>query len=183
MNTKEAWDSGRPIFSRMPEIYKENYIADNLLIYWETLLISLKTKIDDLPRQLDPNTCDSNWLDFLAPICGFTGDYWDNNWSDDSKRLLLANSYNFIWANKGSRQVLSFVLNSLNINHRIETGDNWIVGVSQLGIDKLGNNAWDYQILLPKYYRLNGSEFILTDKINKLYGPLYCKSQIIYDYI
>lgn len=183
MNTKQAWDTLRPIFSRLPEVYRENSLADNLVIYWEELLISNKDKIDDLPRQLDPTTCDANWLDFLAPLCGFTGQYWDISWPVASKRLLLSNSYTFIWTSKGSREVLSFVLNALNIQHKIVTGDNWILGTSRLGIDTLGNAAWEYQILLPTFYKLEGPEFKLTARINRLFGPLWCKSQILYDYL
>lgn len=182
MNTKQAWDTGRPILSRMPNIYIENEVTDYLTAYWDDLLIENKAKLDDLPRQLDPTLCDVNWLDYLAPLCGFTGEYWDASWPVSGKRQLLANSYTFIWPNKGSRLVLSFVLNALGVNHRITTGQNWIIGKSQLGVDTLGSSPWEYQIKLPTYYKLNGQEFKLATKINKLYGPLWCKSQILYDY-
>jgi phage tail-like protein len=183
MNTKEAWQSGRPIFSRLPNIYKENPLADNLVIYWEDVLVDAKNIVDDLPRQLNPLLCDANWLDFLASLCGFTGDYWDKEWAEESKRVLLANSYSFIWPNKGSRQALSFILNALFIEHKIYVEGAWVIGTSQLGIDQLGSSNWTYQILLPLKYNLEGVEFSLANKINRLYGPLWCKSEVIHDYL
>lgn len=178
--TYEAWSTERPIFSRLPEVYQDNEVADWLTIYWDELLASLKYKIDDLPRQLSPLTCDDKWLDFLAPLCGFTGDYWDRDWKSSSKRLLLTNSYKFIWSNKGTRTVLSFVLNALDIDHTIWEGSKFVLGVSQLDIDSLGTAAWEYKILLPNYYQYKGYEWKLAEKINKLFGPLWCGSEVIY---
>ncbi|MBD2452240.1 hypothetical protein H6G76_35105 [Nostoc sp. FACHB-152] len=178
--TYQAWQTGRPIFSRLPEVYQENPVADWLTEYWDELLTQNKAKIDDLPRNLDPTTCDENWLDFLAPLCGFTGEYWDKSWKTSSKRLLLANSYTLIWKNKGSREVLSFVLNALGIEHEIWTGSSFILGVSQVSIDKLGSGAWQYKVLLPSRYAQEGYEFKLARKINRLFGPLWCKSEVRY---
>lgn len=178
--TYEAWSTGRPILSRLPEVYQDNEVSDYLTIYWDELLTSLKFKIDDLPRQLSPLTCDDKWLDFLAPLCGFTGNYWDTNWKPSSKRILLSNAYLFIWKNKGTRVVLSFVLNALEIEHLIWEGSNFILGVSQLDKTSLGNAAWEYKILLPGKYKLNGYEFKLAEKINKLFGPLWCGSEVTY---
>jgi phage tail P2-like protein len=179
-STYEAWSSGRPIFSRLPEVYQDNQLSDWLTVYWDEMLASLKSKIDDLPRQLSPLTCDENWLDYLAPLCGFTGEYWDRNWKASSKRLLLNNSYSFIWRNKGTRNVLSFVLNALEIDHIIWEGSKWVLGVSQVSIDILGTSAWEYKILLPNYYQYKGYEWKLAEKINRLYGPLWCGSEVRY---
>jgi hypothetical protein len=154
-----------------------------LTAYWDELLISLKTKVDDLPRQLNPLLCDANWLDFLAPLCGFTDEYWDSTWKASSKRLLLANSYTLIWRDKGSKEVLSFILNALEISHDIWTGSSFILGTSRVGINSLGVAAWDYKILLPSQYNLDGYEFKLANKVNRLFGPLWCRSEVTYKHL
>ncbi|MBD2515181.1 hypothetical protein H6G93_09205 [Nostoc sp. FACHB-973] len=179
VQTYEAWASGRPIFYRLPEVYQENEITDWLTYYWDELLINSKLKVDDLPRQLNPEICDANWLDFLAPLCGFTGEYWDKDWSTNSKRILLKNSYSNIWPNKGTRQVLSLVLNALDIEHIIWSGSNFVLGVSQVSVDPLGSTGWTYKILLPLKYQPNGYEFKLARKINKLFGNLWCESEVV----
>jgi hypothetical protein len=182
MSAYEAWVvEKRPIYHRLPECYKDNPIADWLTQYWDALLIEVKEKIDDLPKQLDPQTCDEEWLDFLAPLCGFYGDYWDRQWTLPAKRTLINNSYTLIWKNKGSRDVLSFVLDTLGIEHKIWVGQSFVLGVSQVSIDRLGNAAWEYKILLPDKYASDGKEFKLARKINKLFGCLWCRSEVVYE--
>ena len=181
MQTKIAWNSGKPIWERLPECYKENDVALWLTSYFDELLIDTKAKIDDLPRQLNPLDCDEVWLDFLAPLCGFTGDYWDKTWKVRAKRLLIANSFLNIWPNKGSKQVLSLVLDCFSIQHLISSRGDFIVGSSKIG-DNLGIAAWEYTIYLPTIYNNGANEQLaLTDKLNKLYGPLWCSSEILFD--
>ena len=170
----------RPIYSRLPETYTDNNIADWLTHYYDELLIQLNTKIDDIPRQLNPALCDPVWLDFLAPLCGFTPDYWDVKWTVAAKRTLLSNSWSYIWKNKGTKEVLSFILNALDIEHEIVQGSDFILGKSQLSLDSLGESAWEYVIYLPTSYEPNGYEFQLTRRINSLFGCYWCRSSVEY---
>jgi hypothetical protein len=179
VQTKIAWDSGKPIWERLPECYKENDVAEWLTTYFDELLINTKAKIDDLPRQLNPLDCDEVWLDVLAPLCGFTGDYWDKAWATEAKRLLISNSFINIWPNKGSKEVLSLVLNCFDIQHLITSRGNFILGTSTTG-DPLGTSAWEYIIYLPTSYKY-GDKFKLTQKLNSLYGPCWCSTEIIFN--
>lgn len=177
--TQTAWNSGKPISSRLPEVYQENEVAEYLTQFWDELLVGTKLKIDDLSRQLNPLECDENWLDFLAPLCGFTEVYWDKTWGAGAKRLLLHNSYSTIWPNKGSKEVLSLVLTCFNIQHLITSRGDFIIGSSSVG-DALGTSAWEYIIYLPTIYR-NKTQQKLTEKLNILYGPCWCSTEIIFN--
>lgn len=177
MQTAEAWNTGRPIFSRLPEVYKNNLVADYLTNFFDELLYKTKLKVDDIPRQLNPLNCDSNWLDFLAPLCGFTGKYWDRSWQDNHKRNLLFNSYKKIWNNKGSKEGLSTVLSCFEIPHAIGSRNDFILGFSKVGVDPLGNSAYEYTIYLKNSYR-DTPQVKLVEKLNKLFGPCWCKSNI-----
>ncbi|UKO99354.1 phage tail protein [Nostoc sp. UHCC 0870] len=179
MQTQEAWASNRPIYSRLPEIYKENKVADCLTIHFDELLTETKAKVDDIPRQLNPQTCDPIWLDFLAPLCGFTGEYWDRGWTTLAKRRLLTYSYQYIWSNKGSQDTLSLVLNCFSIRHVILSEGDFILGTSQVG-DILGSTPWEYTIYLPTAY-IGNYKVKLTEKLNRLFGPCWCKSQIKFE--
>ena len=115
MQTSEAWRSGRPIYSRLPGVngqYQDEVpgtIADWLTAHSDLTLVQTQAKILDLPRQLNPDTCDESFLDFLAILNGFTGPYWDTKWTIAQKRAILTES-NWIWENKGSRIILAYLL-------------------------------------------------------------------------
>lgn len=179
MQTITSWATGRPIYSRLPDCYKENPVADWLTAYFDDLLIETKAKVDDLPRQLNPLECDVKWLDFLAPLCGFTGEYWEQSYPVSAKRLLLDNAYKIIWVNKGSRTALSTVLTCFGIQHLITNRGDFILGSSKTG-DPLGTTAWEYQIFLPTIYR-GTSTVQLVEKLDKLYSPLWCDREIIFN--
>ncbi|MBD2168071.1 hypothetical protein H6G04_27170 [Calothrix membranacea FACHB-236] len=178
MQTYQAWVVEKaPIFSRLPEVYRDNQVTGYLTTFWDELLIATKDKIDDIPRQLNPLTCDANWLDFLAPLCGFTGIYWDKNWLESHKRNLLFNSYTKIWNNKGSRECLSTVLRCFDIAHEIASKGDFIFGQSKLGVDPLGRSSWEYVIYLKELYR-DTPVVNLVNKLNTLFGPCWCRSEI-----
>lgn len=184
MSSYEAWQSGEPIFARMPDennSYRSNYVVKILLDYWDKVLSQCARALDGLPRQFDPEFCDVNWLDFLAPLCGWTAPYWDTNYPESAKRVLLKNSFSFIWAQKGSRDVLSFILNALGINHIIYIQGSFILGQSTLGTDQLGLDPWDFAVLLPREYIRGGYEFTLAEKMTKLFSPCWCRRTVAYD--
>ncbi|MGJ3244929.1 MAG: hypothetical protein ACFE0I_02510 [Elainellaceae cyanobacterium] len=180
MSIYEAWASGQPIYERLPDAYKENEIAKWLSDFWDELLIATKGQIDEIPDYLAiADSTPEDWLDFLAPLCGFTGGYWDRSWPIQSKVTLLRNAYTFIWVNKGSKAVLSFVLTALGIQNFVQVAGDFIIGTDQVG-DPLGINPWEYVIILPESYR-NTDKHRLAQKIDRLYGPAWCKSNILFD--
>jgi len=181
-NTFEAWRTGRPILNNLPGInggYSDNDLSDWLTDYWDNLVVRLKVGVDDVPRQIDPLTCDERWLDFIAIVTGWVGLYWDVTWPVAAKRTLLANSLDFIWPEKGSSGVLSFVLTALSITHEIQQGESFIIGRNEVG-DELGEIAWDYTIVLPTAYQ-NTPVAQEAARINDLFGPLWCSSRIVHD--
>jgi hypothetical protein len=172
----------RPFYTRLPSetpnTYQGNDVVDWLCSYWDEIYHSTQLKLKDLPRQFDPEFCDPEYLDFLAPICGFTPPYWDKNFSISSKRLLLKNAYTLIWKEKGTLNQLSFILTALNIDHKIITPGSFILGEGQLNISPLGSGGWQFLVILPVKYAENGKEFLLTKKIVSLYSPIWCKWEV-----
>jgi hypothetical protein len=183
MDTYEAWKDGRPTFNRLPGInggYTGNPIADWLTDYPDQIFAGLLYMADVVsPRQVNPLLCDETWLDLLASLCGWHGEYWDRAWPVNSKRILLANSYTVIWPNYGSSSTLSFVLNALGIRHVIQQGQSFIIDRNEVG-DPLGAIAWEYDIVLPSNY-FNADQYFQTVRINQLFGVIWCKSRIIFD--
>jgi hypothetical protein len=118
------------------------------------------------------------WLDLLAPLCGWYG-YWDKTWPEVSKRQLLANSYTRIWPYHGTADTLSFVLNTLGVSHVITQGESFIIGRNEVG-DAIGDVAWQYDVVLSTSL-FNSDVATLAKKINRLFGPLWTKSRILFD--
>ena len=159
--------------------YSENEVARWLCGPWDQLKLGSRDVIDDLPRQLDPLECDAEWLDYLAGLCGFTGPYWDRDWPVGAKRKLLDQSFNLIWPYKGTSRVLSYVLIAFDIQHTIQEGSSFIIGVDEVG-EELGLIAWDYTIVLPySYYRTEKEA--LTRRLDRLYGPCWCTRRIVFE--
>lgn len=185
MSISEAWGSGRPIFYRLPGkngAYSENPIADWLSYFWDELLIQTKAKIDDIEaRQLDPVTCDAEWLDFLAPLMGWDSKYWNPRWSDSSKRTLLSNTWDWqkIWETKGTLNTLSFVLTAIGIRNQVVVDGDFIIGTNEVG-DPIGYDPWSYTIYLPPEYERQ-NEYRETLKIDSLFGPAWCERTIVFD--
>lgn len=181
VTTAERWSSGRPVYSSLPGV-NESYqtaVADWLTASPDSVLARSKFGlIDDGARQVDPLRCDARWLDLLAPLCGWHG-YWDASWPESSKRQLLANSYTKIWPYHGTASALSFVLTALGISHVITQGESFIIGRSEIG-DEIGEVAWQYDVILPTSL-YNSPQEILAKRINRLFGPAWCESSILFD--
>jgi len=179
--TQERWARGRPALDSLPGINGgyDNSVSDWLTDAVDSLLTRTKfIVIDDSARQVDPLRCDEQWLDLLAALCGWQG-IWDRSWPVTSKRQLLANSYTLIWPNKGTAIALSFVLDALGVTHVLQQGDSFIIGESEVG-DALGAIAWEYNIVLPTSF-FGAPQVKLAERINRLFGPIWCKSRILFD--
>ncbi|MBW4421182.1 MAG: phage tail protein [Myxacorys californica WJT36-NPBG1] len=178
--TYKAWNSGRPVYSRLPDTYLEDGVSDALTFYWDELLVETKSKVDNFGLQLDPLTCDAKYLDYLSLMLGWI-DVWDVTWSEQAKRTLLDNSYRNIgiWINKGSARVLSFILDTLGVEHFIQIGTSFLVGYSRVG-DPIGTVAWDFDIIMRTRSKDSDSAK-LAARIKDLFAPVWCRSSIIFD--
>lgn len=174
------------MFERLPGL-NEGYTGNDpsiwLSAYWDELFIQSKQTIDLIPvKQLIPLQCDPPWLDFLAPLFGWDGLYWNPVWTVDAKRQLLHNSYSgmSIWENKGTLETLSFVLTTIGIRNYIRVDGDFIIGTNTVG-DEIGYQPWEYTIYLPPSYQ-GTDKYRECLKIDELFGPCYCVTNIIYDY-
>jgi|694.fasta_scaffold01920_16 phage tail P2-like protein len=178
---KRWYIDNKPASGLLPGInggYTDNEISQWLMAPFDRTLVEIRDKIDDYPRQLNPLTCDPIILDFLAPMFGFTDQYWSTTWNVNTKRSLLNNAFSLIWPKKGTSLVLSFVLNAFDIKHIIQEGQSFIVGRNVVG-DPLGTISWDYKIILPYEYYATPKE-VLTKKLDYLFGPCWCSKEVVY---
>lgn len=165
--TLELWNQKRPLFDRLPKINGgyDNDVSDWLTGFWDQLFCDTRETIDQIAiRQLNPATCDPEWLDYLAPLLGWDSTYWIKKWSDSSKRLLLVRSLDFIWERKGNPAVIAYVFQSLKLKVIILEVGSFIIGTTTIS-NPIGTNPWVVQVLMPTSYQfdsiLKEVEFIL----------------------
>lgn len=159
---KTAWEQGRPIFRRLPICgYQDNTPVEWLTRWPDTESCNARLKIDHLRCQVDPRNCDSEWLDWLAQLAGYTGEYWDPVWPDSVKRELIANAYTAVWPNLGTQYCLDFVLDTLEIQHY------WNVGILQ------------YELILPTEYQ-NKPKHRIAELFLRLYGPAISRGVVVF---
>ncbi|MBW4636351.1 MAG: hypothetical protein KME30_32080 [Iphinoe sp. HA4291-MV1] len=124
--------------------------------------------------RLDPATCFESWLDTLAEWAGW-GDYWDSSWSVAIKRKLIKNS-DYIWANRGNREILPYLFGVFGLNARLEPDTGWMLGVATLPVS-LGGDPFSYVIRLPTSYAVGTPEYTLVNRLVKNFLPCWISLQ------
>jgi hypothetical protein len=143
-------------------------------------LVSTREKVkDEVERQYNPNTCDADRLNFLSQLTGFTGEYWDDFYTENQKRLLITNSLSSLWPERGRVECISQVLSILGVLHIIREKGSFILGESVLG-DVLGFVGWQFVVILPNAY-FGSLQEAAVEKAIRLLTPCWCTSEIIYD--
>lgn len=179
-----GWSTGRPIYHRLPEEseqYQHNPLVDAITTPYDAILMQWKGLVENFERDfLDPDTCRVDALDWLAQLCGFTGEYWDPIWAEAQKRELIRRSHTFIWANKGSQVLLEYLLDVFNINARVYMLGQFLADVNKAG-DPVGGELLRYWILMPIEYLRTSKEWALVERLDRLYMPCFADSRVVYD--
>jgi Phage tail protein (Tail_P2_I) len=179
-----GWDTDRPIYHRLPaesEAYQGNPIVDAVTAPFDELLVQWRDVALHFERDfLDSQTCKPEALDWLAQLCGFTGDYWDTDWPEAAKRELIARSHQFIWPNKGTQILLEYLLSVFAINAGIYRTGQFLAGISTAG-SALGGELLQYWVLMPIQYRRTGMEWGLVERFVRLYMPCFVEHAVCYE--
>ncbi len=189
-NFATTWYENRPIYHRLPiaegryQVHEDDTelepVADWLTAPLDANLLEVKAILGHFYRDyLDPLTTKAENLDWLAQLVGFTGEYWETNWTETQKRTLIKDSLTYIWENKGTRQVLEYLLGVFAIAGRIYQLGQFLAGRNVAG-DTLGGENLEYFLLLPLRYLRTSYEWRLANKTNRLYSPVFVDSRVMY---
>lgn len=182
-NRANAWLSKRPILNSLPGLlaaYSQNKAANITTAFWDELLVKVKGEIDDLPRQLNPLTCDAEYLPLLSFITGFTGSYSILAYTDAQKRILISRAYDLIWRYKGSEEVLDFILDTLDVPHLVWYSTYFLAGISTTDHYIGTSNLFAYVLISIGVPRnsVKWSNILLNVK---LYTSAYSNISVCYD--
>ena len=186
-----SWENNAPIYGRLPgesEAYRkgednaEEPVAQWLTTPWDALLCETRDKVNSFYQDfLNPLTAKPEHLDWLSGLCGYTSEYSLVEYPEAIKRQLIARAFDYVWINKGTKNLLEYlIIQSFQVDAEIYLLGNFIADVSVVG-DTLGGEAFEYYIRLPLKYLRTSKTWQLTERLNRLYGPIYCHSQVLYD--
>jgi len=198
MTNQNAWQLGSPLYSRLPgvnqgfnrDLTDPDYDPMNppdvtyfVTKYFDDFLIETRDNINNVYADFfNPDTARDENLDWLAQLAGFTGGYWDSSYPPAIKRELIKNAFTFVWENKGTQQLLEYLFDLFNLEAYLYLPGELLLGVTPLpGI--LGGDPFYYLILVDFYtagYLRNSKEFRQLEKLNQLYGAVWCESRVAY---
>lgn len=178
-----SWELGQPIFKRLPVYgYQDNEDVEAITTPMDEFLIGVLDALHNVTDEWNPETCREDFLDYLAALCGFIDGYWDKGFPVEAKRKLIGESFATLWPNRGSRQAIEFVLETLLGEENV---DVWTRGEFLLDVTsmpgELSQPEWEYYIRVKPVFPREGNEFRLAERINYLYGVAHCESRVVYD--
>ena len=181
-----GWSTNRPIYDRLPsdaERYQGNPIVDAITQPIDSILVSYRAALSNFERDfLNADTARSDALDWLAQNCGFTGKFWQADWTDAQKRLLIKNSHSFIFCNKGTYRLLYWLLNTVfGLGAQIYQVGDFLADINAADDDSLGGDQLQYYVLMPITYQTTDKAWLLSQRLNYLYMPVFCDSDVVYD--
>lgn len=189
-----AWQSLRPLFNRLPFVYRDVETpvnpSDVITDYWDELLVGLKSDIQNFySRFLNPDSAPSEWLDWIAQLCGFSEDYWSPVWSEAIKRQLIKDSFTRVWLERGTKTGVDywfdlFEIPSFNPGNSSET--TWVQTFFRVGETTLpgtlGVNDFNWFIRLEDSIVRGGETWRLSERIKNLHTPVWTQAILGYKY-
>lgn len=181
-----AWSEQRPVFRRLPIFGWQDAdppVADWIVGAYDEVLIEIQQAILNFERDfIVPETARSDALDWLAQLMGYTGEYWDTQWSDTVKRRLIADAQTVVWRYKGTFYLLQYLIGVFELESRIKLRLQWRIGTSKIG-DAIGGGLLVYALILgsnttPGYVR-DSSEWRLLERLNRLFMPCWCQPETL----
>lgn len=177
---REAWQSGRPIHSRLPvNGYQDNQVAEALTDWIDTKLTSHAAVLSAWHRNADPDLCHEDYLDWLASLVGLAGAYWDTAWSPQIKRDLIKLSHPVLWKRKGTLDCIRRVLGTHQIQHQIWQESRLQMPFAMPG--RFGTPTLRYCVQLPLKYRRSSQEWKEAARTVRNYSPAITKAQVCYE--
>lgn len=197
-----TWEGGRPVFGRLPvKGYQDNLPTDWITRWVDEILIEKKAQLEAFYTLLTAETSPVDYLDYLAFLVGYSGDYWVNTWSSEVKRLLIAQS-NELWSYKGTFKAVIAVLDIHLPAFSCIDGDGSVLtdgdGISLLQGDYtiwtdealrlpftlsglLGIDEHRFYVLLSPRYERKSYGFIEAQRTLRNYAPATVLSGVAYD--
>lgn len=184
--SKIVLKSDRPIYTTLPEIYSEFCSLDRLtdsaylVEFWEKIYIFWNHNLDNLLSfDGDYNKLTVNQLVSLAPFFGYSGSWFNTNWTKEQMIKMFYGVYHspYIWRNRGSLTVLNYVMDALNIPGNLSKRSGFIAGISMAG-DICGSpDQGEYIMYIPENMNPNAYDALMW--VSSRFIPLHIHVELV----
>jgi hypothetical protein len=187
------WHNERPIFNRLPIVYREPNEGDNpsnwLTDFWDSFYVELKALAESFfERFVHPQTAESEHLDWAGTtLYGYLGEYWNPQWTDRVKRKLLEDAYTYLWVERGSEGVVEYLLELHQIPTYPIAGKIWKLSPLYAGINTIAPCYAAYapyriDIRLDTFADRSDPVWVESYRIRDLYCPIWSLPIVGYKY-
>lgn len=168
-----------PLLSSLPsQGYQDNPTVSFITQWYDKKLVEVANTLETFWQNLIPATCPVGYLDYLAYLCGLSGQYWDTGWTVSVKRVLIEKAHTF-WASKGTIGCIKAVLDIHQIPYKIWNRGSLQVPFTLPGI--FGVDDLTLYIQLPLAYQRSSPQWKETQRTLYNYGAAVIKSQVVFD--
>lgn len=176
------WHDGRPVFNRLPlDGYQNNDAVDALTVWVDEKITSKAEQLQNFyTNYLNPDTCLSEALDYLAYLVGLSGEYWDSAWSDQVKRTFIKSAHPLLWSKRGTLAVISFILQTHGLEHQIWTDADLIMSFAMSRA--FGTTKLRFFVRLSVSYPRSGLQYREAQRTLKNFAPAVVEHKACYDY-
>ena len=184
------YQDDRVIYKKLPGEYAEFFSYDALtdsaylVQYWElqqkTWNRSILNFLNFSSQGSDLRIFTEDQIDALAVYFGFEGDFYNIEWSKESKIKLMEGVYKepFIWKFRGNRIVFEYVLNCLEIEATLTRPNGFIVGIDTPG-EIIGSPEYnEYVLIIPDEYQPNTEKYGTVIWVVERFIPFWVKLTI-----
>lgn len=173
----EVWD--KPLLNHLPERgYQDNETVASLTSYVDAKYKAIIDQLETFYHQLNPDSADEKYLDYLAYLVGLSDSYYDPQWSSDVKRQMIRLSHKTLWAKKGTLECIKAVLDAHNLKY-----DIWTDGVNVLPFTlpiSLGTPRLRFYIRLENTYNRKGKQWLEAERTLMNFCPAVVKGTVSY---
>ena len=179
LTARDAWDQGRPVYSRLPNVgFRDNQVANWLTTWADEELVKVREVAQEFYRTLDPDLCPVGRLDYCAWFYELTGSYWDVRWSEQVKRDMIRSARSYLWLHRGTAQVVKKVLDIHGIAYSLWVPRALLVPFNLPGT--FGGGALRWYLRLPIDYRRNGYQWKEAVRTVDNFAPVITKHKVVY---
>lgn len=173
----EAWSHGRPVYKRLPyHGFQDNDPTDWVTSPIDTTLVDISTILQEWYKELHPDTCKVESLEYLAFILGVSED-WDVRWSEAIKRNYLR-AVPDIYSHRGTLYAINRVLSILQLSSEVWTDGQLVMSFTLPGT--FGTR------LMRIYYRVgldilrNSYQWLQIERVRRNWTPALIDSRLCF---